>query len=121
MEVRDIGFDNKPLKEGLWKARGSGSFVGYLRRADLYGTDEESWFETGDLVLMDADGYIRITGRAKDVIIRGGENIPIVGVEELLYRHSDIDTAAVVGIPDERLGERGSAFVSLRQGAILSF
>ena len=70
---------------------------------------------------MDADGYIRITGRSKDIIIRGGENIPVVEVEELLYRHPAIEDAAVVAMPDVRLGERGCAFVTLRAGHSLDF
>ncbi|MCZ6659095.1 MAG: AMP-binding protein [Gammaproteobacteria bacterium] len=124
MEVKVVDSDGKPAptdQEGLLKARGPGSFVGYLKRADLYGTDDEGWFDTGDLACMDADGYIRISGRAKDVIIRGGENVPVVEVEELLYRHADIETVAVVAMPDPRLGERGCAFVTLCPGASLTF
>ena len=70
---------------------------------------------------MDADGYIRITGRSKDIMIRGGENIPVVEVEELLYRHPDIQDAAIVAMLDLRLGERGCAFVTLRPGLPLDF
>ncbi|MCB1747088.1 MAG: cyclohexanecarboxylate-CoA ligase, partial [Gammaproteobacteria bacterium] len=70
---------------------------------------------------MDDDGYIRITGRSKDIIIRGGENIPVVEVEELLYRHPAVQDAAVVAMPDARLGERACAFVSLKPGAELGF
>jgi cyclohexanecarboxylate-CoA ligase len=83
--------------------------------------DGEGWFNTGDLARKDAQGYIRISGRAKDVIIRGGENIPVVEVEELLFRHPAIAAAAVVAMPDERLGERACAFVQLRPGATLDF
>ena len=83
--------------------------------------DADSWLETGDNARMDVDGYIRITGRSKDIIIRGGENIPIVEVEELLYRHPGIQDAAIVAMPDPRLGERGCAFVSLRAAATLEF
>jgi len=85
-----------------------------LKRPQLYGTDAEGWFETGDLARLDADGYIRITGRAKDIIIRGGENIPVVEVEGLIYRHPAVQEAAIVGMPDPRLGERGCAFIVLR-------
>ncbi len=70
---------------------------------------------------MDRDGYIRITGRSKDIIIRGGENIPVVEVEELLYRHPAVEDAAIVAMPDDRLGERGCAFVSLRPDHALDF
>ena len=70
---------------------------------------------------MDPDGYIRIAGRSKDIIIRGGENIPVVEVEGLLFRHPAIAQVAIVGYPDARLGERACAFVRLREGAKLSF
>ena len=65
---------------------------------------------------MDAQGYIRITGRSKDVIIRGGENIPVVEIESLLYRHPAVALAAVVAYPDERLGERACAVVVPKPG-----
>ena len=95
--------------------------MGYLKKPDLAGFDIEGWFETGDLATMDADGYIRITGRTKDVIIRGGENIPVVEVEELLYQHPDVSAAAIVRMPDARLGERACCFLILSAGATLSF
>ncbi len=63
---------------------------------------------------MDAEGYIRISGRTKDVLIRGGENVPVVEIEALLYKHPSIAEAALVGYPDPRLGERGCACVVLR-------
>jgi cyclohexanecarboxylate-CoA ligase len=69
---------------------------------------------------MDADGYIRIAGRSKDIIIRGGENIPVVEVEGLLFRHPAVAEVAIVGFPDTRLGERACAFVRLREGASLT-
>ena len=107
--------------EGWLESRGAAQFVGYLKKPDLAGFDVEGWFETGDLATMDADGYIRITGRTKDVIIRGGENIPVVEVEELLYQHPHVSAAAIVGMPDERLGERACCFLILSAGATLSF
>ena len=70
---------------------------------------------------MDAAGYIRITGRAKDIIIRGGENIPVAEVEDLLYRHPAVQDAAVVAMPDPRLGERACAFVSVKAGQSFDF
>ena len=79
--------------------------------------DEDLWFDTGDNARMDGDGHIRITGRSRDIIIRGGENVPVVEVENLLYRHPDIVDAALIGLPDPRLGERGCAVVTLRDGA----
>ncbi len=107
--------------EGRLQAKCATTFVGYLKRPQAYGLDAEGWLETGDNARMDGEGYIRITGRAKDLIIRGGENIPVVEVEELLYRHPAVADAAVVAMPDERLGERGCAFVSLRPGGQLDF
>lgn len=80
--------------------------------------------DTGDLAygLADEDcaGYIRIAGRTKDVIIRGGENIPVVEIENLLVEHPAITIAALVGYPDERLGERACAFVVAENGASVS-
>jgi cyclohexanecarboxylate-CoA ligase len=92
--------------------RACSNFGGYLKRPHLNGTDAEDWFDTGDLARIDAQGYLRITGRSKDVIIRGGENIPVVEVETLLYKHPAVLQAAVVGFPDARLGERACALWS---------
>jgi len=117
--VNDNGNVVPPGTEGRLQARGPTHFVGYFQRPDAWQVDEEMWFETGDNARMDADGYIRITGRSKDIIIRGGENVPVVEVENLLYRHPDIVDAAVVGVPDPRLGERGCAVVTLREGAAM--
>ncbi len=124
MEVRVVDEPGRPVptgSEGHLQARGASNFVGYLKRPDAFGTDGEGWFETGDLARLDADGYIRISGRAKDLIIRGGENIPVVEVEGTLYRHPAIQDVAIVGMPDERLGERGCAFAVLRPGKSFSF
>ena len=124
VEVRVVDDKGKAVPvdaEGLLQARGCSAFVGYMKKPEMHGTDEEGWFDTGDQARMDADGYIRITGRSKDIIIRGGENIPVVEVEELLYRHPAVVDAAIVGMPDPRLGERGCAFVTLAPGAELSF
>ena len=96
--------------------RSYSNFGGYLKRPHLNGTDAEGWFDTGDLARMDAQGYIRITGRSKDVIIRGGENIPVVEIESLLYRHPAVAMAAIVAYPDERLGERACAAVVTKPG-----
>ncbi len=108
------------LEEGQLQVRGCSNFVGYWQRPDLARIDADGWFDTGDLARMDADGYIRITGRSKDIIIRGGENIPVVEVEDLLFRHKAIAAVAVVGTPDPRLGERACAFVVLREDATLT-
>jgi len=119
-EVRVVDTDGKECPRGVpgdLQMRGASLFVGYLKRPQLYGVNAEGWFDTGDRARMDADGYIRITGRSKDVIIRGGENIPVVEVEGILYGHPSIQEVAVVAMPDARLGERACAFVVLKPGA----
>lgn len=102
--------------EGNLMVRGASLFVGYLKRPELYGVDDHGWFATGDLARMDEQGYIRITGRTKDVVIRGGENVPVVEIENLLYKHPAISAVALVGCPDDRLGERVCAYVTLHDG-----
>jgi len=109
-----------PGTEGMLKVRGCSNFVGYLKRPQLYGHDADGWFDTGDVARIDADGFIRITGRSKDIIIRGGENIPVVEIEGLLFRHPAIQAVAVVGFPDRRLGERACAFVVVKPGETFS-
>jgi cyclohexanecarboxylate-CoA ligase len=124
MEVRVVGADNKALppgQEGILKVRGCSNFVGYLKRPQLYNHDTEGWFDTGDFARLDEDGYIRITGRAKDIIIRGGENVPVVEIEGLLFRHPAVQAVAIVGMPDARLGERACAFVVCKAGQKLEF
>ena len=96
--------------------RGAHMFSGYFKRPDIEPFDAEGWFDSGDLACRDEEGYIRISGRVKDVIIRGGENIPVVEIENLLYAHPAIAAVALVGYPDARLGERSCAFISPREG-----
>lgn len=79
--------------------------------------DEQGWMRTGDLAVMDEAGYVTITGRIKDMIIRGGENIYPREVEELLYTHPDIIDAQIVGVPDEKFGEELMAWLRVREGA----
>ena len=117
LKVVDVDGQAVPAGEaGRLLLRACSNFGGYLRRPHLNGTDAEGWFDTGDLARIDAQGYVRITGRSKDVIIRGGENIPVVEIESLLYRHPAIAHAAIVAYPDERLGERACAVVVPRPG-----
>src|SRR5690606_28561433 len=80
MEVEVVNDQHEPVavgQEGNLLVRGASLFVGYLKRPELYQVDADGWFETGDLATKNAEGYIRITGRTKDVVIRGGENIPV--------------------------------------------
>lgn len=79
--------------------------------------DTARWMHTGDLATMDEDGYIAITGRIKDMVIRGGENIYPREIEEFLYTHPDILDAQVIGVPDEKYGEELMAWIRLREGA----
>ncbi|ASW04161.1 cyclohexanecarboxylate-CoA ligase [Paraburkholderia aromaticivorans] len=120
VEVRVADDDNAPLQAastGRLLVRSCSSFGGYLKRPHLNGVDADGWFDTGDLAYVDERGYIRISGRSKDVIIRGGENIPVIEIEALLYRHPAIAAAAIVAYPDERLGERACAVVVAKLGA----
>jgi fatty-acyl-CoA synthase len=82
--------------------------------------DSARWMHTGDLATMDDQGYVRIVGRIKDMIIRGGENVYPREIEEFLYTHPDIADVQVVGVPDERYGEELMAWVVLRSGCSLS-
>jgi cyclohexanecarboxylate-CoA ligase len=123
-EVRVVGADGREAPRGsvgALQVRGASLFVGYLRRPELSRLDADGWFDTGDLARMDDEGYIRICGRSKDVIIRGGENIPVVEIEAALYRMPEVAEAAVVAMPDPRLQERACAFVTLRAGQTLGF
>lgn len=109
-----------PNTEGRLQVRSSGNFVGYLKRPHLNATDADGWLDTGDLATINEQGYVRITGRTKDVIIRGGENIPVVEIEGMLFEHPAIAEIAIVPYPDDRLGERGCAYVVLRTGRTLT-
>ncbi len=119
VEIKVVDVDGNALppgESGRLLLRACSNFGGYLKRPQLNGTDEGDWFDTGDLAHIDARGYVRITGRSKDVIIRGGENIPVMEIESLLYKHPAIAMAAIVAYPDERLGERACAIVVPRPG-----
>jgi cyclohexanecarboxylate-CoA ligase len=119
VELKVVNFEGATLptgETGRLLVRSVSNFGGYLKRPHLNGTDAEGWFDTGDLARLDPQGYVRITGRSKDVIIRGGENIPVVEIEALLYRHPAIALAAIVAYADERLGERACAVVVPKPG-----
>ncbi|NUT14693.1 MAG: cyclohexanecarboxylate-CoA ligase [Cupriavidus sp.] len=117
IRVVDGADEDVPIGEnGRLLVRACSNFGGYLKRPQLNGTDADGWFDTGDLARLDAHGYLRTAGRSKDVIIRGGENIPVLEVETLLYRHPAVAQVAIVAYPDARLGERACAFVVPRAG-----
>lgn len=118
LAIVDASFKELPRnEEGSLLVKGPALFVGYLNQLDK--TIEEhhgDWFITGDLAVMDDDGYIRISGRSKDIIIRGGENILVAYVENVLYEHPDIFAAQIVAMPDPRLQERAAAIVMMNNG-----
>lgn len=119
VELRTVAPDGSLAgigQEGALQVRACSLFGGYLGRPDLRGLDPEGWFDTGDLARIDDAGYVRITGRSKDIVIRGGENIPVVEIEDLILGHPDVAEVAVVGMPDPRLSERVCAFVVRRAG-----
>jgi cyclohexanecarboxylate-CoA ligase len=123
IDVKVVSEDGQPLptgQTGRLLVRGSSLFGGYLKRPHLNATDAQGWFDTGDLAYLDAEGYVRINGRSKDLIIRGGENIPVMEVENLLYKHPAVALVAIVGYADARLGERACAFVTTKPGQSFS-
>jgi cyclohexanecarboxylate-CoA ligase len=125
MELRVVDADGLPVAagcEGDLLVRGAAQFVGYFRRPQFTaeGHTADGWFKTGDRGTLDPAGYLAITGRSKDLIIRGGENIPVVEVENLLYTHPKIAGVAIVAIPDPRLGERACAVVIPREGQTIT-
>jgi cyclohexanecarboxylate-CoA ligase len=120
MEVRIVDSEGRSVstgESGRLLVRGAQMFKGYYKRPELPTFDSDGWFDSGDLAYMDKDGYIRISGRVKDILIRGGENVPVVELENLLYKHPAVAAVAVVGFPDARLGERGCAFIVPRAGS----
>lgn len=111
-----------PLGEqGELCTRGYSVMLGYWNDPEATRTaiDGSRWMHTGDLATMDEQGYVRITGRIKDMIIRGGENIYPREVEEFLYTHPDVSDAQVIGVPCPKYGEQVMAWVKLREGASL--
>lgn len=99
--------------EGELAMRGPGVFVGYYGQDELYRSSltNDGYFRTGDLAVIDDDDYVQITGRLKDLIIRGGVNISPLPIEDVLSSHPQLKSVAVIGFPDERLGERICAVV----------
>ncbi len=104
---------------GEFCTRGYSVMTGYWNDPDktAEALDAEGWMHTGDLAVMDDSGYVRITGRIKDMVIRGGENIYPREIEEFLYSHPDILDAQVIGVPDRKYGEELMAWIRLRDGA----
>ena len=111
--------DCDPGKQGELLTRGYHVMKGYYKMDDMTREviDGDGWLHTGDLAIMDENGYVRITGRAKDMIIRGGENIYPREIEEFLYTHPDISDVQIYGVPDEKYGEQVAAAIQLKPDA----
>lgn len=122
-ELRIVDEEGRPVgvgDEGDLEIRGPGLFIGYYKRPDLDDSSRtpDGFLRTGDRArLVDERGFIRISGRTKDIIIRGGENIPVVEIENLLLEHPAISEIALVPVPDDRLGERACACIVPTDGA----
>ncbi|MGW0355849.1 AMP-binding protein [Nocardia nova] len=115
----DTGLTVPRGEAGELCTRGYSVMLGYWNDPDktAEAIDAARWMHTGDLATMDDDGYVAITGRIKDMVIRGGENIYPREIEEFLYTHPDILDAQVVGIPDPKYGEELVAWIRMREGA----
>lgn len=114
-EVRIINENGEEVEagiEGNLQIRGAGLLLGYYKRPEITRANfrEDGWFDTGDRATKTDKGFISITGRTKDIVIRGGENIPVVEVENLLMQWDKVRDVAIVAMPDERLGERACAY-----------
>lgn len=118
-QMQDVTPDGETMGEVVM--RGNNVMAGYFRDPD--GTAKAfagGWFHSGDLGVMHPDGYVELRDRAKDVVISGGENISTIEVEQALMSHPAVSEVAVIGVPDEKWGERPKGFVILRPGADVS-
>ena len=120
VELKVVGFDGNVITDGgegeLW-VRGPQLCHGYVDSSlDAHAFDADGFFRTGDLGTVDADGFVRITGRLKDVIIRNAENLSAQEIEDVLAEHPAVADVAVVGVPDPNTGERACAIVVLAPG-----
>ncbi|XP_076352385.1 medium-chain acyl-CoA ligase ACSF2, mitochondrial-like isoform X1 [Tachypleus tridentatus] len=125
VEVKIVDNDGRIVpvnKEGELCTRGHITFLGYWGDKEQTGQvlDDARWYHTGDIAVMDEDGYISIVGRIKDMIIRGGENIYPREIEEFLHGHPDVAEVQVVGVPDQRMGEEACAWVKLKRGSTVT-
>lgn len=111
---RELG-DQQP---GELCGRGHNVMLGYFNQPEktCEAIDSDGWLHTGDLAEREPNGYFRITGRLKDLIIRGGENVYPREIEELLYRHPTIQDVQIIGVPDRKFGEEVMAWIRLREG-----
>lgn len=123
VSLRVVGFHGQEVgrgEEGELRLKGPQRMLGYVdARLDADAFDDDGWFRTGDLGVVDAEGNVRITGRLKDIIIRNAENISALEVEDALFQHAAVHDVAVIGVPDPRTGERVCAVVVAEPGAEL--
>jgi non-ribosomal peptide synthetase component E (peptide arylation enzyme) len=119
--IRVIGADGSVLpagEPGELRVQAPQQMLGYVDRAlDAEAFDEDGYVRTGDIGTVDSDGFVRITGRLKDIVIRNGENVATAEVEDLLRAHPEVVDVTVFGLPDQRTGERVCAVVELNPGA----
>ena len=114
------GVEIRLAEDGEILSRGPDLCIGYTDpEITAAAFDDDGWYHTGDIGVLDDDGYLTITDRKSDMIIRGGENIAALEVEEVLLTMPGVAEAAVVAVPDDRLGERAAAVLRLREGATL--
>jgi fatty-acyl-CoA synthase len=114
--MKEVPADGETMGEIMF--RGNITMKGYLKNAKATGEAfAGGWFHSGDLAVMQPDGYLKIKDRSKDIIISGGENISSLEVEDVLYRHPAVLAAAVVAKPDSKWGETPCAFVEVKPGA----
>jgi fatty-acyl-CoA synthase len=108
------------MQHGELCSRGHNVMIGYFKMLEksAEAIDSEGWLHSGDLAMRQADGYYRITGRLRDLIIRGGENVYPREIEELLFQHPDVEDVQVIGVPDRKFGEEVMAWVRLRNGSV---
>jgi fatty-acyl-CoA synthase len=122
LEVKIVDLDGRPVPrdiQGELLVRGYSVMQGYwdMPEKTAEAVDSEGWMHSGDLATMDPEGYVQITGRIKDMVIRGGENIYPREIEEFLYEHPDIADVQVIGVPDEKYGEELMAWIILDEDA----
>jgi len=121
--VDDRGNEMPPNTSGEILIKGPGIFTGYYnaQEENKNAFTREGFFRTGDLAMIDELGNITLTGRIREIIKRGGESISTVEIENLIITHPDVETVAVVGMPDPVLGERACAYIQTKPGVELSF
>ncbi|BBY83432.1 hypothetical protein MPUL_45900 [Mycolicibacterium pulveris] len=120
VEIQAVDEDHTPLpvgEVGELRVRAPEQMIGYVdQNLQAAQTDSDGWFYTGDIGFIDEDGWVTMTGRAKDIVNRGGEKFSSQDIENALASHPAVSTAAVVGVPDQRLGETVAAFIVVKDG-----